>query len=140
LLQAKLPGSARSTLTVLTAGHPSTLLAQTDALIQPAVWSQLGGDLVLWQGDEQIASQMVGSTYTIGQAPFGARFGFLLSRHPWFWGIVVGVFGSPARRADLAAAAAFLSSPPRPQTAPDRRPAAVGLMRHDRTDVAHITV
>lgn len=49
-------------------------------------------------------------------------------------------FGSPARRADLAAAAAFLSSPPRPQTAPDRRPAAVGLMRHDRTDVAHITV
>jgi len=91
LLQAKLPGSARSTLTVLTAGHPSTLLAQTDALIQPAVWSQLGGDLVLWQGDEQIASQMVGSTYTIGQAPFGARFGFLLSRHPWFWGIVVGV-------------------------------------------------
>ena len=91
LLQAKLPGSARSTLTVLTADHPSTLLAQTDALIQPAVWSQLGGDLVLWQGDEQIASQMVGSTYTIGQAPFGARFGFLLSRHPWFWGIVVGV-------------------------------------------------
>ncbi|MGE0106778.1 MAG: cellulose biosynthesis cyclic di-GMP-binding regulatory protein BcsB [Thiomonas sp.] len=91
LLQARLPNTADGTLTVLTASQAAELLAQTDALIQPAVWDQLGGDLVLWHGEKQLANQTVGSTYTVGEAPIGARVGFLLSVHPWFWAIIVGV-------------------------------------------------
>lgn len=91
LMQAALPDSAGGTLTVLTAAHGGSLLAQTDALIQPAVWSQLGGDLVLWQGRQHIAQQMVGPRYTVGQAGLSSRLGFLLSLHPWFWAVVIGV-------------------------------------------------
>ncbi|WP_298293786.1 cellulose biosynthesis cyclic di-GMP-binding regulatory protein BcsB [Thiomonas sp.] len=91
LLQAALPGRSGGTLTVLSAAQGSTLLAQTDALIQPAVWSQLGGDLVLWQGQQHVAQQMVGPRYTVGQAGLSSRLGFLLSLHPWFWAVVIGV-------------------------------------------------
>lgn len=91
LMQAELPGRAQGTLTVLTAAHDQTLLAQTDALVQPAVWSQLRGDLVLWQGSKQVATQMVGPRYTVGEPMLSSRLGFLLSVHPWFWGIVIGV-------------------------------------------------
>ncbi|MCA1979304.1 MAG: cellulose biosynthesis cyclic di-GMP-binding regulatory protein BcsB [Thiobacillus sp.] len=91
LMQAGLPGRHRGTLTVLTAAHASTLLAQTDALIEPAVWSQLGGDLVLLQGRDHVASQLVGPRYTVGEAGLSSRIGFMLSLHPWFWGVVIGL-------------------------------------------------
>lgn len=91
LMQTKLPGSSQATLTVLTAGSGALLRAQTAALITPAVWSQLRGDLVLWQGDDHIAQQMVGSRYTVGEAGLSARVSFLLSLHPWFWGVVIAL-------------------------------------------------
>jgi hypothetical protein len=91
LMQAELPGRAQGTLTVLTAAQDQTLLAQTDALIEPAVWSQLGGDLVLWQGTTQVAKQMVGARYTVGEPKLSSRLGFLLSTHPWFWGLFIGI-------------------------------------------------
>jgi hypothetical protein len=91
LLQAALPGRSGGLLTVLTAGKAETLAAQTDALVHPAVWSQLRGDLLLWEGDKQVASQMVGPRFTMGEAGASARLAYLLSLHPWFWGIVIAV-------------------------------------------------
>ncbi|MFN3397609.1 MAG: cellulose biosynthesis cyclic di-GMP-binding regulatory protein BcsB [Sulfurimicrobium sp.] len=91
LMQAALPGRAHGTLTVLTAASDATLQSQTDALIQPAVWSQLDGDLALWQGQDQIASQMAGPRYIVGEATLSSRIGFVLSQHPWFWGVLIGI-------------------------------------------------
>jgi hypothetical protein len=91
LLQARMPGAADNTLTVLTAATEAALLRQTDALVQPAVWGQLRGDLVLWRDDTQLASQMVGPRYTVGQAALSSRIGFVLSVHPWFWGVIITV-------------------------------------------------
>lgn len=91
LMQAALPSSKEGTLTVLLAAQANDLRQQTETLITPAIWSQLSGDLVLWRGSEDIEQQMVGPTYSVGQAGLSARLGFILSLHPWFWGVLIGL-------------------------------------------------
>lgn len=91
VMQSELPEQSGALVTVVTASSGATLAAQTDFLVQPAVWSQLRGDLTLWHEDERVANQWVGDRFTIGEASTSAQLGFILSRHPWFWGIVIGV-------------------------------------------------
>ena len=126
LLQAALPERAQGTLTVLTAADDHHLLAQTDALVEPAVWSQLGGDLVLWQGTTQVASQQAGPRYTVGEAKLSSRLGFLLSVHPWFWGVVIGVLGVLLAAVTLRLLLRFLHRRhPRQTPPPDEHPPLV---------------
>lgn len=89
LLQSQWPDHPRA-LTVFTAEHASTLKRQVHGLVTPELWTQLRGNVVLWQ-EKRLATQQAGSQYTVGQAGLTSRIGFVLSRHPMFWGVLVAV-------------------------------------------------
>ncbi len=89
LMQMQSPAGG-GTLTLLTAASPDILRAQTDRLIEPGVWSTLQGDLVMWKDDTDVATQRVGPGYTLGSAGMSLRISYIVSRHPWLWGIVLG--------------------------------------------------
>ena len=91
LMQFESPAAPGHTLTVLAAATPATLLTQTRWLIDPAVWSGLSGDLVVWSGSSDLASQRVGPEYTHGGAGWWLHTSYLLSRHPWLWAIAMAV-------------------------------------------------
>jgi hypothetical protein len=90
LMQMQSPAGG-GTLTLLTAANPDVLLAQTYRLIGPGVWSTLQGDLVMWKDDTDVAAQRVGPGYTLGNAGLSVRISYIISRHPWLWGIVLGI-------------------------------------------------
>lgn len=92
LLQAALPGQARGVVTVLTATDDALLLSRTDDIVQPAVWNRLAGDVALWQG-EKIATQAAGPRFVVGESGLSTRISFVLSLHPWFWGIIISMLG-----------------------------------------------
>jgi Bacterial cellulose synthase subunit. len=91
LMQARLPNSSQSLLTVLSADTNPTLLEQSKRLIDPAVWNQLNGDLFVWRDKTEYASQSVGPRFTISQASLSTQLSFILSRQPWFWAILIGL-------------------------------------------------
>lgn len=91
LMQYASPANGKRVITVLAAANDAYLLTQTDALVQPGVWARLQGDLVLWREDREFATQQVGSSFTVGNAGWTVKFGYLLSRHPWAWGIALAI-------------------------------------------------
>jgi hypothetical protein len=61
-------------------------------LIEPAVWTRLEGDLVVWRGEDHVYTQRVGETALRGGAPWSMRLSFLFSQWPVYWlsiGLVV---------------------------------------------------
>lgn len=90
-MQYASPANGKRVITVLAAANDAYLLTQTDALVQPGVWARLQGDLVLWREDREFATQQVGSSFTVGNAGWTVKFGYLLSRHPWAWGIALAI-------------------------------------------------
>ncbi len=91
IMQFSSPVDAERVITVLTAADNERLRAQIEALVQPGVWAQLKDDLVLWQGQEELVAQRVGSTFIVGSAGWTVRFAYLISRAPWLWGIILTV-------------------------------------------------
>lgn len=83
LLQTALPGRSAGALTLLTADEPSGLQNQTDALVDPAVWGQLRGDVAWWQGRDDIFTQSWFDRYTVGEASIWQELSFALWRRPW---------------------------------------------------------
>lgn len=90
LMQMQSPAGGSHTLTLLTAADPDNLQAQTDALVEPGVWSALQGDLAIWKGTTDVATQRAGPEYTIGSAGLSLQISYIVSHHPWLWGIVLG--------------------------------------------------
>lgn len=90
LMQYASPVNKDKVITVLTAANGAQLLAQTEALVHPGVWARLQDDLVLWNGERDFAAQRVGTTFTVGSAGWTVKLGYLMSRAPWLWGILLG--------------------------------------------------
>lgn len=91
LMQFESPAGAGRTLTLLVAATPQTLLAQTTALVDPGVWAGMAGDLMVWNGSADLAAQRVGPEYTRGSSGLGLQISFVVSRHPWLWGVALVV-------------------------------------------------
>ncbi len=86
LLAMKNPASENpSTLTLLVADTSDLLNTRTRELTQPGLWSRIGGDLTIWNSDEEaMVSMRVGGAYEVGEPD---RMGWILltlSNNPWY--------------------------------------------------------
>ncbi len=85
------PYAGERQVTVVTAASPADLAAATDALLSPAIWNRLDGDLARWDGaSEAPVTQRLAEPFLIGPLPREAGQLWLaaltfLSRHPPIW-------------------------------------------------------
>jgi hypothetical protein len=89
------PFAARRTVTVITAADAPALRQAVAALIQPAIWYELKGDVSAWTDDRPgVASARVQARFPLGDPPPGLRQWALywdsyLAEHPGFWIVLV---------------------------------------------------
>lgn len=91
MTQFRSPSGEDSTVTVFTASDSSVLQDQIYALVHPAVWSRLQDDYVIWHGDEYLVTQRIGPNYQVGHVGTSLSISYALSRHPWMWGLMLGI-------------------------------------------------
>jgi cellulose synthase operon protein B len=71
-------------LSVVTAATPELLLARVDALVTPAIWNQLAGDVTLWtEPDRTVYSRRAGQGFMLGNPGMADALRYQLSLHPW---------------------------------------------------------
>jgi hypothetical protein len=92
LMQTALPGRSAGTLTLLTADEPLRLQAQTDMLVEPALWGQLRGHVAWWHDRDDVHVQSWFDQYAVGQASWWLKLSFTLSSRPWLGVGILGVF------------------------------------------------
>ncbi len=91
MIQLRSPSGGDSTVTILTARDSSVLQDQVDALVHPGLWSRLQDDYVVWRGDEHLVTQRIGPHYQVGHVGTSLSISYALSRHPWMWGLLLGI-------------------------------------------------
>jgi cellulose synthase operon protein B len=97
------PLASGYTMTVLSAATPALLLERVDALVQPAVWTQLSGDVALWtEPGRAVHADRAGTSFMLGDPRLSDVLRYRLTLHPWI--LVAGVL------ALLALAAALVSA------------------------------
>jgi hypothetical protein len=87
LMAALANPAGRGVVTVITAADAPSLSARVDALTQPAIWSQLRGDLATWRDiDSPVHTQQVSPGRIEGdpEEPMSAL-RLWLSNNPWYW-------------------------------------------------------
>jgi hypothetical protein len=87
LMAALANPAGRGVVTVITAADTPSLSARVDALTQPAIWSQLRGDLATWRDiDSPVHTQQVSPGRIEGdpEEPMSAL-RLWLSNNPWYW-------------------------------------------------------
>jgi cellulose synthase operon protein B len=78
------------TMTVLAAATPALLLERVDALVQPAVWTQLAGDIALWtEPGRTVHADRAGASFMLGDPRIADVLRYRLTLHPWI--LVAGV-------------------------------------------------
>ncbi|EHQ51188.1 celB protein, partial [Ectothiorhodospira sp. PHS-1] len=85
LMRNPLHGASGAVL-VVTAEDDARLAARIESLIQPRVWSQLDGGLVLWHDiDTPVVSARVVDRFEIGDGSDWLLLRLWLSNSPWYW-------------------------------------------------------
>lgn len=91
LMSNPLQGASGAVL-VVTAEDEARLTARIDTLIQPQVWSQLHGGLMLWQDmDTPVVRAQVVDRFEIGDSSDWLLLRLWLSNNPWYWLVLVVV-------------------------------------------------
>ena len=91
LLAALANPAGKGTVSVFTADSNAKLADSMDALIEPAVWGQLRGDLAAWRDrDTPVHTLQVSGGYVVGdpEQPV-ATLRVWLSNNPWYWALGV---------------------------------------------------
>ncbi|WP_162299725.1 cellulose biosynthesis cyclic di-GMP-binding regulatory protein BcsB [Marinospirillum perlucidum] len=76
----------KATLTLVTAETESLLHERLLTLVTSPFWSQLQGDLFIWEEDpDQIAHLQVANRYELGEKDTWMKLRLILSNNPWYW-------------------------------------------------------
>lgn len=80
------PDGTAATVTVITAADAATLRSAVDAMIQPAVWRNISGDMAVWRkGEDEVTSLAVADSFQIGEGGGTLELRYAVSRSPWLW-------------------------------------------------------
>lgn len=93
------PDAPRHTVVVVTAQSAARLLDRVDDLVNPAIWSQLRGDITVWRGPKDPVQVVTAARpFTIGDRTSVDFFSFYVSAHPlpWMIAVVTAVLGFAA--------------------------------------------
>ncbi|MDM7456030.1 MAG: cellulose biosynthesis cyclic di-GMP-binding regulatory protein BcsB [Tepidimonas sp.] len=72
-------------LTWLAADETMVLRERVSTLIEPAVWSRLAGDVMLWRDADAVYTDRVGAVGMRGSAGWSMRLSYLFSQKPVSW-------------------------------------------------------
>jgi len=85
--QYRSPRAGDRVATAILASDPVQLQESINQLVEPAVWSQLNGDVALWRSDaRELSWQRAGKRFTFGSVGMSLRMEYFFSRHPFLLG------------------------------------------------------
>ncbi len=88
----KSPYDPESTMTVVTASTSEDLEENVNLLVEPQMWGQLAGDLVLWRpNSEFVWAQRAGPIFHVGSINFFELMRYHMARAPWWWILGFGI-------------------------------------------------
>lgn len=75
-----------ATLTIITAADEALVRARVAGLVQPELWSQMEGDLMVWEGlEDPVFTLRVADTFQTGSQDPWLLLRLVLSNSPWYW-------------------------------------------------------
>jgi len=85
-LQRNPLASGSSPLLIVTAENAALLGQRVDNLVDPAIWTQLDGDLMLWgEADQPVVTGRVAERFEIGDGSSWLLLRLWMSNQPWYW-------------------------------------------------------
>ncbi|MGE5476367.1 MAG: cellulose biosynthesis cyclic di-GMP-binding regulatory protein BcsB [Bacteroidales bacterium] len=79
-------GGPADTLTVIAADSADILRTRIAELVDPALWGQIRGDLIAWQGkDDPMFTIQVADHYEVGDGNKLLLLRLIVSTNPWYW-------------------------------------------------------